>query len=107
LWKALKEGSLVGDSIGAVTGRQRVMNARQQGDQGEGIVADTLRHVQRCDFELSFASTVGAFAAIGALPVLPGMLLLVSFICFIFFFFFCLSSCFLLFSNYLFNFSLI
>lgn len=63
---------MLGDKTGAVTGRQRVMNAKQQGDKGEGFVAEMLRHVQRCDFELSFASTVGAFTAVGALPVLPG-----------------------------------
>lgn len=58
--------------IGAVTGRQRVMNAKQQEATGEGIVSEFLRHVQRCDFELSFATSVGAFALAGCLPVLPG-----------------------------------
>jgi cellulose synthase/poly-beta-1,6-N-acetylglucosamine synthase-like glycosyltransferase len=58
--------------IGAVTGRQRVMNAKQQGASDEGFIAEFLRHVQRCDFELSFATSVGAFALAGCLPVLPG-----------------------------------
>lgn len=59
-------------NAGAVTGRQRVMSAVQQNEEGEGFVSEFLRHVQRCDFELSFATSVGAFAAAGCLPVLPG-----------------------------------
>ena len=58
--------------VGAVTGRQRVMNAKQQDGAGEGLVSEFLRHVQRSDFELSFACSVGAFALAGCLPVLPG-----------------------------------
>lgn len=59
-------------NIGAVTGRQRVMNAAQQNATGEGFISEVLRHVQRCDFELSFATSVGAFSLAGCLPVLPG-----------------------------------
>jgi hypothetical protein len=66
--------------VGAVTGRQRVMNAQQQGNEDEGFVSETFRHVQRCDFELSYASTVGAFASIGVMPVLPGIFIIIFFI---------------------------
>lgn len=68
MWNILKRSK----KTGAVTGRQRVMNATQQDKKNEGFLSEYLRNCQRCDFELSFAATVGAFAIIGVLPVLPG-----------------------------------
>lgn len=70
LWNILHKDKA--REYGAVTGRQRVMNARQQNNHNEGFISELLRHAQRCDFELSFAASVGAFASIGVLPVLPG-----------------------------------
>eukprot|EP01127_Copromyxa_protea_P011906 TRINITY_DN3050_c0_g2_i1.p1 TRINITY_DN3050_c0_g2~~TRINITY_DN3050_c0_g2_i1.p1 ORF type:complete len:1121 (-),score=117.99 TRINITY_DN3050_c0_g2_i1:73-3102(-) len=59
-------------NIAAATGRQRVMSPSHQEGSEEGFVSRFLRHVQRCDFELSFGATMGSFAAFGFLPVLPG-----------------------------------
>ncbi|AYV84345.1 MAG: hypothetical protein Hyperionvirus23_12 [Hyperionvirus sp.] len=58
----------------AVSGRQRVMSAEQQGsDECPWLsYGSLLRGAQRFDYESSLASFVGAFSLFGMLPVIPG-----------------------------------
>ncbi|AYV84339.1 MAG: hypothetical protein Hyperionvirus23_6 [Hyperionvirus sp.] len=58
----------------AVSGRQRIMTAEQQGSKewwGVGWGA-LFRAAQSYDYECSLASFVGAFSLFGMLPVIPG-----------------------------------
>ena len=57
----------------AVTGRQRVMNRRQE-ESSEGLLSMTFlgRISNLCNYEGSFAVFNGAFALFGLLPVIPG-----------------------------------
>jgi len=61
-------------TVTAVTGRQRVMSAEQQGSEGEGIfsLSSWYRYAQGFDYDASLASYMGAFSLIGMLPVIPG-----------------------------------
>lgn len=57
---------------GGVTGRQRVMSAKQQGLDRESWYAAWMRSVQGFEYEATYASYVGAFSMTGMLPVIPG-----------------------------------
>eukprot|EP00043_Microstomoeca_roanoka_P006910 m.66985 g.66985 ORF g.66985 m.66985 type:complete len:1151 (+) comp13616_c0_seq2:529-3981(+) len=57
---------------GGVTGRQRVMSARQQGVDHEDWYSAWMRNVQGFEYEATYASYVGAFSMAGMLPVIPG-----------------------------------
>lgn len=58
-------------SCSAISGRQRVMTAENQGsdDNFRGFM---YRSMQRFDYEASLASFVGCFSIFGMLPVIPG-----------------------------------
>ncbi len=55
----------------AISGRQRVMTAKQQGAKDD-IRGFMYRCMQRFDYEASLASFVGCFSIFGMLPVIPG-----------------------------------
>lgn len=55
----------------AISGRQRVMTAKQQ-ESNDGLRGYMYRAMQRFDYEASLASYVGAFSIFGMLPVIPG-----------------------------------
>lgn len=55
----------------AISGRQRVMTAKQQ-ESNDGLRGFMYRSMQRFDYEASLASYVGAFSIFGMLPVIPG-----------------------------------
>eukprot|EP00056_Hartaetosiga_gracilis_P003311 m.62579 g.62579 ORF g.62579 m.62579 type:complete len:1060 (+) comp11408_c0_seq5:481-3660(+) len=57
---------------GGVTGRQRVMSAKQQGLDHESWYRAWMRAVQGFEYEATYASYVGAFSMAGMLPVIPG-----------------------------------
>ncbi|EGD80828.1 hypothetical protein PTSG_01414 [Salpingoeca rosetta] len=57
---------------GGVTGRQRVMSAKQQGVDHESWYSAWMRSVQGFEYEATYASYVGAFSMAGMLPVIPG-----------------------------------
>lgn len=58
----------------AVSGRQRIMTAKQQGNKSENVfsMAAFYRAAQCYDYESSLASFVGGFSLFGMLPVIPG-----------------------------------
>lgn len=58
-------------SCSAISGRQRVMTASQQGTS-DGLRGFMYRSMQRFDYEASLASFVGCFSIFGMLPVIPG-----------------------------------
>jgi len=55
----------------AISGRQRVMNTKQQ-ESEDSFRGFMYRSMQRFDYEASLASYVGAFSSFGMLPVIPG-----------------------------------
>lgn len=55
----------------AISGRQRVMNTKQQ-ESKDSFRGFMYRSMQRFDYEASLASYVGAFSIFGMLPVIPG-----------------------------------
>lgn len=58
-------------SCSAISGRQRVMTAEQQGTSDD-LRGYMYRCMQRFDYEASLASFVGCFSVFGMLPVIPG-----------------------------------
>eukprot|EP00941_MAST-03F_sp_MAST-3F-sp1_P003302 g3302.t1 len=58
--------------VSACCGRQRVMTAKDQGCDDEGVFESFLRKVQCYDFEACHAVDKPAFSLIGFMPVLPG-----------------------------------
>jgi cellulose synthase/poly-beta-1,6-N-acetylglucosamine synthase-like glycosyltransferase len=58
--------------LSAVSGKQRVMTAEQQGNENETLLQRISRAAQLYDYESSTAAYTGAFSALGMLPVIPG-----------------------------------